>query len=153
MKRKIAGLFALLLTVATAVTGCSGRITLDGTAEAASVNGVSIPLSEVNFYLRYQQAQMQSMIPEKTEKPEKAEKKEKSRSGGKETRESRKMRREVEKRIGALEKRLEELDGEMEECGSDHVRLAALYEEKEETENQLLELYEKQEELALLAEE
>ena len=37
-----------------------------------------------------QQAQMQSMIPEKTEKPEKAEKKEKSRSGGKETRESRK---------------------------------------------------------------
>ena len=61
MKRKIAGLFALLLTVATAVTGCSGRITLDGTAEAASVNGVSIPLSEVNFYLRYQQAQMQSM--------------------------------------------------------------------------------------------
>ena len=61
MKRKIAGLFALLLTVATAVTGCSGRITLDGTAEAASVNGVSIPLSEVNFYLRYQQSQMQSM--------------------------------------------------------------------------------------------
>ena len=100
-----------------------------------------------------QQAQMQSMIPEKTEKPEKAEKKEKSRSGGKETRESRKMRREVEKRIGALEKRLEELEGEMEECGSDHVRLAALYEEKEEAENELLELYEKQEELALLAEE
>ena len=61
MKRKIAGLFALLLTVATAVTGCSGRITLDGAAEAASVNGVSIPLSEVNFYLRYQQSQMQSM--------------------------------------------------------------------------------------------
>ncbi len=100
-----------------------------------------------------QQAQMQSMIPEKTEKPEKAEKKEKSRSGGKETRESRKLRREVEKRIGALEKRLEELEGEMEECGSDHVRLAALYEEKEEAENELLELYEKQEELALLAEE
>ncbi len=100
-----------------------------------------------------QQAQMQSMIPEKTEKPEKAEKKEKSRSGGKETRESRKMRREVEKRIGALEKRLEELEGEMEECGSDHVRLAALYEGKEEAENELLELYEKQEELALLAEE
>ena len=100
-----------------------------------------------------QQAQMQSMIPEKTEKPEKAEKKEKSRSGGKETRESRKMRREVEKRIGALEKRLEELEEEMEECGSDHVRLAALYEEKEEAENELLELYEKQEELALLAEE
>ncbi len=100
-----------------------------------------------------QQAQMQSMIPEKIEKPEKAEKKEKSRSGGKETRESRKMRREVEKRIGALEKRLEELEGEMEECGSDHVRLAALYEEKEEAENELLELYEKQEELALLAEE
>lgn len=100
-----------------------------------------------------QQAQMQSMIPEKTEKPEKAEKKEKSRSGGKETRESRKMRWEVEKCIGALEKRLEELEGEMEECGSDHVRLAALYEEKEEAENELLELYEKQEELALLAEE
>ena len=83
----------------------------------------------------------------------KTEKKEKSRSGGKETRESRKMRREVEKRIGALEKRLEELEGEMEECGSDHVRLAALYEEKEEAENELLELYEKQEEFALLAEE
>ena len=51
------------------------------------------------------------------------------------------------------EKRLEELEEEMEECGSDHVRLAALYEEKEEAENELLELYEKQEELALLAEE
>ena len=61
MKRKIAGLFALLLAMSTAVTGCSGKITLDGTAEAASVNGVSIPLSEVNFYLRYQQSQMQSM--------------------------------------------------------------------------------------------
>ena len=43
--------------------------------------------------------------------------------------------------------------GKCEECGSDHVHLAALYEEKEETENELLELYEKQEELALLAEE
>ena len=61
MKRKAAALFACLLAVSATVAGCAGKITVDGAAEAANVNGESIPLSEVNFYFRYQQAQMQSM--------------------------------------------------------------------------------------------
>lgn len=59
MKKKIAGLLALLFVVVTAAAGCSEN-TVDGTAEAINVDGVSVPLSEVNFYLRYQQVQMQS---------------------------------------------------------------------------------------------
>lgn len=60
MKKRMAGVLALLFVMTTALTGCSGNNTLDSTAEAMNVGGVSVPLGEVNFYLRYQQAQMQS---------------------------------------------------------------------------------------------
>lgn len=59
MKKKVAGLLALLFVMMTAVTGCGGS-KLDSTAEAMNVDGVSVPLGELNFYLRYQQVQMQS---------------------------------------------------------------------------------------------
>lgn len=58
MKKKIAGLLALLFAMAAALTGCS-RGTIDNAAEAMNVEGVSVPLGELNFYLRYQQVQMQ----------------------------------------------------------------------------------------------
>lgn len=59
MKKNKAGRFALLLVTAMALTGCSGKNRPDYTAEAMNVGGVSVPLGEVNFYLRYQQIQMQ----------------------------------------------------------------------------------------------
>ncbi len=60
MKKKVAGFLALLLAASMMLGGCSGQA-IDYTAEAASVDGVSIPLGELNFYLRYQQVEMQSM--------------------------------------------------------------------------------------------
>ncbi len=57
MKKRTAGVFVLLFALTTAVTGCSK--TVDNAAEAINVGGVSVPLGEVNFYLRYQQTQMQ----------------------------------------------------------------------------------------------
>lgn len=60
MKKKATTLLAVLLMGATALTGCSAPHTVDGSAEAVSVNGTSIPLGELNFYLRYQQANMQN---------------------------------------------------------------------------------------------
>lgn len=59
MKKKMAGLLTLLFVTMTALSGCSKNNALDYTAEAISVDGVSVPLGEVNFYLRYQQVQMQ----------------------------------------------------------------------------------------------
>lgn len=61
MKKRMAGVLALLVVMTAALTGCSGSNTLDSTAEAMNVDGVSVPLGEVNFYLRYQQTQMQSL--------------------------------------------------------------------------------------------
>ena len=58
MKKRTACLFALMLAMTTALTGCTGVDKLDNSAEAASVDGVSIPLGEVNFLLRYQQTQI-----------------------------------------------------------------------------------------------
>ncbi|MCD8249679.1 MAG: peptidyl-prolyl cis-trans isomerase [Lachnospiraceae bacterium] len=60
MKKKAACFIALLLTASVMLGGCSGQA-IDYTAEAASVDGVSIPLGELNFYLRYQQVEMQSL--------------------------------------------------------------------------------------------
>lgn len=60
MKKRTACLFALMLAMTTALTGCTGANKLDNSAEAASVDGVTIPLGEVNFMLRYQQLQMAS---------------------------------------------------------------------------------------------
>lgn len=57
----MAGLLVLLFVMATALTGCSGSNKTDNTAEAMNVGGVSVPLGEVNFYLRYQQTQVQGM--------------------------------------------------------------------------------------------
>lgn len=59
MKKNVAGFLILLLVMTAAVSGCSRGNTLDDTAEAVNVGGVSVPLGEVNFYLRYQQIQMQ----------------------------------------------------------------------------------------------
>jgi len=61
MRKKMAGCFILLFVMMAALTGCSGSDKLDNTAEAMKVAGVSVPLGEVNFYLRYQQTQMQGM--------------------------------------------------------------------------------------------
>lgn len=58
MRKKMAGLLALLFVMIAALTGCS-KNAVDGTAEAINVDGVSVPMGEVNFYLRYQQVQMQ----------------------------------------------------------------------------------------------
>ena len=91
---------------------------------------------------RRQEAQRQSMPA-----PKPAEKKEKAMPARKESREGRKMRRELEKAIAQNERRLEALEAEMEQCGSDHVKLAQLYEEKEALEETLLEQYEQQEQL------
>lgn len=61
MKKSMAGLLVLLFVMTTALTGCSGSNKLNSTAEAMNVGGVSVPLGEVNFYLRYQQTQVQGM--------------------------------------------------------------------------------------------
>ena len=60
MKKKATTLLAVLLMGATALTGCSAPHTVNGSAEAVSVNGTSVPLGELNFYLRYQQIYMQN---------------------------------------------------------------------------------------------
>ncbi len=59
MKKKMAGLLALLFVTGTVLMGCSGSA-LDNAAEVMNVNGVSVPMGELNFLLRYQQTQMQS---------------------------------------------------------------------------------------------
>lgn len=61
MKKNRAGRLILLLAMTAALTGCSGANKTDNRAEAINVGGVSVPLGEVNFYLRYQQTQMQGM--------------------------------------------------------------------------------------------
>ena len=60
MKKKATTLLAVLLMGAIALTGCGAPHTVNGSAEAVSVNGTSVPLGELNFYLRYQQANMQN---------------------------------------------------------------------------------------------
>lgn len=60
MKKRMSGVLALLFAMMVAVTGCAEKKeTIDFTAEAVNVDGTSIPLSEINFYLRFQQAQLQ----------------------------------------------------------------------------------------------
>lgn len=61
MKKRLAGLLALLMAAAISVAGC-GAAELDGSAEAVNMDGVSIPVGEVNFFLRYQQISLQSMF-------------------------------------------------------------------------------------------
>lgn len=58
MKKRTVCLVALMSAMTMALTGCSVGNSVDNSAEAANVDGVSIPLGEVNFYLRYQQTQM-----------------------------------------------------------------------------------------------
>ncbi len=68
----------------------------------------------------------------------------------KENSEARKMKRRYEacvSEISHIEKTLENIDMEIEENPTDHVRLTELYSQKEETELKLLELYEEQENL------
>lgn len=61
MRKNMAGVLILLFVMMTALTGCSGSNKLNNTAEAMNIGGVSVPLGEVNFYLRYQQTQVQGM--------------------------------------------------------------------------------------------
>lgn len=61
MKNKMVKVFALLFAAMMIFTGCSKSNTPDAAAEALNVDGVSVPLGEVNFWLRYQQAGMQGM--------------------------------------------------------------------------------------------
>ena len=58
MKKRTVCLIALMSAMTMALTGCSVGNSVNNSAEAANVDGVSIPLGEVNFYLRYQQTQM-----------------------------------------------------------------------------------------------
>lgn len=58
MKKRAVCLIALMSAMTMALTGCSVGNSVNNSAEAANVDGVSIPLGEVNFYLRYQQTQM-----------------------------------------------------------------------------------------------
>ena len=103
----------------------------------------------IGTYEEYQQArarraaQRQSGPQEKTPARPAA----KPQNPRRDSREERRRRRELERQIAAGEERLEELDLLMAQCGSDHVRLAELFEEKERLENQLLELYDQQEKL------
>ncbi|MBQ2866719.1 MAG: ATP-binding cassette domain-containing protein [Clostridia bacterium] len=55
---------------------------------------------------------------------------------------SQKEKKQLAAKIAAAEKRLEQIDAEMEEYASDYVKLGELFEEKEELEMTLLELYE-----------
>ncbi len=59
MRKKAAGLLAVLFAVGTALTGCAGG-KLDNTAEVINVDGTSVPMGELNFLLRYQQTQIQA---------------------------------------------------------------------------------------------
>ncbi len=59
MKKNMASVLALLFMMVAALTGCAAGGGPDRTAEAMNVDGVSVPLGEVNLYLRYQQTQMQ----------------------------------------------------------------------------------------------
>ena len=109
----------------------------------------------IGTYEEYQQArarraaQRQSGPQEKTPARPAA----KPQNPRRDSREERRRRRELERQIAAGEERLEELDLLMAQCGSDHVRLAELFEEKERLENQLLELYDQQEKLDAETEE
>lgn len=60
MKKRVTGILTALAVSMTALTGCAQSTPLDGSVEAMNVGGVSVPLGELNFYLRYQQTQMQS---------------------------------------------------------------------------------------------
>lgn len=60
MKKKTAGCLVLLFAMMMTLTGCSGSGALDNKAEVINVDGVSVPMGELNFYLRYQQTQMQN---------------------------------------------------------------------------------------------
>lgn len=59
MKKRVTGILTALAVSMTALTGCAQSTPLDGSVEVMSVDGVSVPLGELNFYLRYQQTQMQ----------------------------------------------------------------------------------------------
>lgn len=102
----------------------------------------------VGTYEEYQQArkrlvaQQQSLPPEKKQEAPKKEK-----APRRDSKEERKQRRELEKAVAAAEKEVEQLSAQMEQCGADHVKLAELYQQKEEAEERLLELYEQQEAL------
>ncbi len=109
----------------------------------------------IGTYEEYQQARARRAAQRQGEPPEKAPPKPaaKAQSPRRDSREERRRRRELERQVAAGEQRLEELDLLMAQCGSDHVRLAELFEEKERLENQLLDFYDQQEKLDAETEE
>ena len=103
----------------------------------------------VGTYEEYQQARHRQAAQQKSQvEAPKAKEREKKPSAGRDAREERKQRREVERAITAAEQQLAQLETQMEQCGTDHVKLTELYESKEALEEELLELYERQEQLA-----
>ena len=109
----------------------------------------------IGTYEEYQQARARRAAQRQGEPPEKAPPKPaaKAQNPRRDSREERRRRRELERQVAAGEQRLEELDLLMAQCGSDHVRLAELFEEKEQLENQLLDFYDQQEKLDAETEE
>ncbi len=109
----------------------------------------------IGTYEEYQQARARRAAQRQGEPPEKAPPKPaaKTQNPRRDSREERRRRRELERQVAAGEQRLEELDLLMAQCGSDHVRLAELFEEKEQLENQLLDFYDQQEKLDAETEE
>ena len=109
----------------------------------------------IGTYEEYQQARARRAAQRQGEPLEKPLPKPaaKAQNPRRDSREERRRRRELERQVAAGEQRLEELDLLMAQCGSDHVRLAELFEEKEQLENQLLDFYDQQEKLDAETEE
>lgn len=109
----------------------------------------------IGTYEEYQQARARRAAQRQGELLEKPPPKPaaKAQNPRRDSREERRRRRELERQVAAGEQRLEELDLLMAQCGSDHVRLAELFEEKERLENQLLDFYDQQEKLDAETEE
>ena len=109
----------------------------------------------IGTYEEYQQARARRAAQRQGEPLEKPPPKPaaKAQNPRRDSREERRRRRELERQVAAGEQRLEELDLLMAQCGSDHVRLAELFEEKEQLENQLLDFYDQQEKLDAETEE
>jgi hypothetical protein len=86
--------------------------------------------------MRQREAQQRAAVPQPVQKKEAAQ----PRRG--DSRAAEKQKRELERRARALEQQIDALDGQMAGCGDDYQKLNELYQQKEESELQLLELYE-----------
>ncbi len=93
---------------------------------------------------RERMAQVEAAKREQEKKAEKAQK-DKPKSENKNSREAEKRKKERQKRITALEKQLEQLESDMAACpAEEYQRLADLFAQKEQAEEELLLLYEEE---------